>query len=155
MLALFYSLITKLVQTSNTTVLRGETRQGIGRGVGCKLDKTKMETKSTDICAAPKWQPIGAAGGKTTCNALLFIYNRKPVVVEQGTSSQAAALNGWLFWASLPSEIFSQRLKNLIKPLIVPESWLSTGVGLLLHLMVALPGEGEGSQWKEHPLPTI
>ena len=46
--------------------------------MGCKLDKTKMETKSTEICAASKWYPIGGGGGmKTTCNALLLIFKEK------------------------------------------------------------------------------
>ena len=44
---LFYCVITKLVP-SNSSV--GE-RQGVYRTLGCKLD-TKMETESTDICAA-------------------------------------------------------------------------------------------------------
>ena len=53
-------------------------KEGVIGGMGCKLDKTKMETKSTEICAASKWYPIGGGGGvKTTCNALLLIYKEK------------------------------------------------------------------------------
>ena len=89
MLAPFYCVITKLVQTSNTTV--AEEEKGIG-GMGCKLDKTKMETKSTDICAASKWHPIGGGGKPLVTLCCSFTKRRKPV--EDQFPGRALPLNG-------------------------------------------------------------
>ena len=113
-----------------------ETGQGIG-GMGCKLDKTKMETKSTDICAASKWHPIGGGGKPLVTLCCSFTKRRKPVR-ETSSSQDGHYLSMGDFSGLLWREIF-YLLKNLIKPTFVPESWLPTGRLLLLHLMVALP----------------
>ena len=74
-----------------------------------------METKSTDICGAPKWHPIREKGKPLVTLCCSFTTENQ----YEGPVPRPSLSMGD-FSGLLCLEIFY--LKNLIKPLFVPES---------------------------------